>query len=155
MNIRLTRQKDLDGIKAVLDETELFPSDMLDDMVGPFLNGQECPDIWLTVEAEGEVLGFCYTVPEQLTEGTWNMLAIAVHPAKQSGGVGAELTRHLEAMLFERGQRILIVDTSSTDEFAATRRFYAKNGYAEEARIRDFWAKGDDKIIFRKALNND
>lgn len=28
-----------------------------------------------------------------------------------------------------------------------------QNGYDEEARIRDFYGAGDDKIIFRKSLN--
>ena len=46
----------------------------------------------------------------------------------------------------------MIVDTSGTDDFAMTRKFYSQNGYEEEARIRDFWADGDDKVIFRKAL---
>ena len=57
-----------------------------------------------------------------------------------------------EQHLRSKGQRNLIVDTSGTDDFALTRRFYAQNGYEEEAPIRDFWAAGDDKVIFRKAL---
>jgi len=44
------------------------------------------------------------------------------------------------------------VETSGTADFAATRRFYRQNGYEEEGRIRDFWAAGDDKVIFRKPL---
>lgn len=152
MTIRPTQLKDIAGLKIVLDETELFPSDMLEEMLHGFLLDEDCPDIWLTAEIGGEVVGFCYAVPEQLTEGTWNMLAIAIHPGKQGAGIGKDLTKHLEAMLAESGQRILIVDTSGTDSFAATRRFYSNNGYAEEARIRDFWSDGDDKVIFRKAL---
>lgn len=50
------------------------------------------------------------------------------------------------------GVRILLADTSGTEDFAATRGFYAAKGYTEEARIRDFWAAGDDKVTFRKAL---
>jgi hypothetical protein len=36
--------------------------------------------------------------------------------------------------------------------FERTRAFYAKNGYDQEARIRDFYKSGEDKIVFRKAL---
>lgn len=68
-------------------------------------------------------------------------------------GCGGAIAKHLEAELKERGQRILIADTSGTDEFAQTREFYRKNGYAEEARIRDFWAAGDDKVVFWKSLS--
>ena len=66
--------------------------------------------------------------------------------------MGAALRHAAEQHLKEIGQRILIVDTSGTDDFALTRKCCAQNGYEEEARIRDFWAEGDDKVIFRKAL---
>lgn len=42
---------------------------------------------------------------------------------------------------------------SGLDSFELTRSFYRKNGYDEEARIRDFYRAGDDKIVFRKALD--
>lgn len=39
-------------------------------------------------------------------------------------------------------------------EFEYVRGFYRQHGYEEEARIRDFYAEGADKIIFRKALSS-
>ena len=80
------------------------------------------------------------------------MLAIAILPKRQGGGKGGAIVAALEAHLAESGNRVLIADTSGTDDFAQTREFYRKNGYVEEARIRDFWAEGDDKIVFWKAL---
>lgn len=59
---------------------------------------------------------------------------------------------YTERFLKERNQRILIIDTSSLDSYEGTRQFYLKNQYELEARIRDFWNEGEDKIIFRKAL---
>lgn len=61
--------------------------------------------------------------------------------------------RHVEQMLAERGERVLLVETSGTEDFEYVRAFYRKNGYEEEARIREFYAAGVDKIIFRKMLN--
>lgn len=152
MKIRSTKRDDIAALQEVLTGTRLFPSETLPDMVGGFLTDDENHDIWLTCEANGKAIGFCYAAPEELAEGTWNMLAIAVLPTRQGKGNGGAIARHLEAELKERGQRILIADTSSADEFAKTREFYRKNGYTEEARIRDFWAAGDDKIVFWKSL---
>lgn len=42
--------------------------------------------------------------------------------------------------------------TSGLASFERTRAFYRKCGYDEEARIRDFYRAGDDKIVYRKAL---
>ncbi len=144
---------DVAALQEVLNGTELFPSEMLPDMVNSFLSDEESSEIWLTCEVDGNPVGFCYAVPEELAEGAWNMLAIAVLPTQQGGGLGSAISMHLETELKERGQRILIVDTSGTEEFKQTREFYRKNGYTEEARIRDFWATGDDKIVFWKSLN--
>lgn len=153
MKIRPTKQGDIVALQEVLKGTELFPSEMLPDMVSGYLTDDESTDIWLTCEAKGKAIGFCYAVPEELAEGAWNMLAIAVLPTQQGGGCGGAIAKHLEAELRERGQRILIADTSGANEFARTREFYRKNGYTEEARIRDFWATGDDKIVFWKSLS--
>lgn len=152
MNIRPTKQEDITALKLVLDGTGLFPSEMLPDMVGGFLADPESDDVWLTCDNEGTAIGFCYAAPEQLAEGTWNMLAIAVLPSEQGGGCGGAIVRELEAVLRKRGERVLIADTSGTDDFAQTRDFYRKNGYTEEARIRDFWAAGEDKVVFWKSL---
>ncbi len=148
MKVRPTISADIPALQRVLKGTDLFPAEMLPDMFG----NTEAHDLWLTCVRDDEPVGFCYTVPEQLAEGAWNMLAIAVLPVCQGSGAGRLLTRALEARLRESGQRIVLADTSGTDEFKRTRAFYRGNGYEEEARIRDFWAEGDDKVTFRKAL---
>ncbi len=140
------------ALQATLNATDLFPSDMLPDMLAPFLAGKEDTQHWLTCEKDDHAIGFCFAKGEEMTDGTWNMLAIAVHPDHQGSGAGAALTQAMEQTLKATNARVLIVDTSGTEDFASTRQFYAKNGYDEEARIRDFWAAGDDKVIFHKAL---
>ena len=146
-----TIHDDIGGLTAVLDGTGLFPSEMLADMLAPALSG-DTDALWLTCHIGQEAVGFCYTQPEELADGTWNMLALAIHPDLQGQGLGAALVRKAEQDLKDRRQRILIVETSGTDDFVLTRKFYAQNGFEEEARIRDFWADGDDKVIYRKAL---
>ena len=59
---------------------------------------------------------------------------------------------HLEQTLAARGERVLLVETSSLPGFAAARAFYTKLGYDQEARIREFYQAGEDKIVFRKQL---
>ena len=82
------------------------------------------------------------------------MLALAVLPQLQGNGAGAALTRALEERLRQTGQRILLAETSGTDAFDGTRAFYTRLGYRAEARIRDYWGAGDDKVVFTKALSD-
>lgn len=149
--IRPTTRADLPALQTVLDGTELFPSAMLPDMIDPHLVG-ESEAVWLTCEGGGAPIGLCFATPETFTEGTWNMLALGVLPARQGKGAGTALVVALEERLRAEGQRILIADTSGAPAFERTRAFYRRNGYEEEARIRDFWAAGDDKVTFRRAL---
>jgi GNAT superfamily N-acetyltransferase len=152
MKVRPTESHDIAALQLVLEGTELFPSVMLPDMINGFLSGQAPDEIWLTCEWNGTSIGFCYAVQEELTEGTYNMLAIAVLPSVQSKGAGSAIISALEEMLRDQGHRILIADTSGADEFAKTRAFYEMKGYTQEARIRDFWSAGNDKIVYWKAL---
>ena len=142
---------DIADLQAVVKQTQLFPSEMLPDMLAAS-RAEDGMALLLTCHLDGVAVGLCYAVPEDLADGTWNMRALAVRPDQQGKRLGTALVASAEQHLKAKGQRILIVDTSGTDDFALTRAFYAKNGYDEEARIRDFWAEGDDKVVFRKAL---
>ncbi|MEO1019796.1 MAG: GNAT family N-acetyltransferase [Pseudomonadota bacterium] len=150
-NIRSVTSRDMGALKAVIDANGLFPSDMVDEMISGYFNNEEGCGFWLTYD-DGGPIAVAYCAPEQMTEGTWNLYLIAVHPDRQGEGCGASMLRHIEHMLAVRGERVLLVETSGLASFARTRAFYRKNGYQEEARIREFYQAGEDKIIFRKAL---
>lgn len=152
-SIKQTIKDDLPALCAILDATELFPREMLPDMIADYLAGDPPDAVWLTAREGETVAGFCYTVPEEMAEGAWNMLAIAVDPSRQGAGIGGALTHALETEQRTRGARILIADTSGDAGFAATRGFYVAKGYDEEARIRDFWGAGDDKVTYWKSLS--
>lgn len=149
--IRLLRPEDLSALRAVIDATALFPGEMLDDMAAPWLAGEDVEARWLTYDP-GRPAAVAYHVPERMTDGTYNLLLIAVHPELHGQGVGAALMRRVESDLAARGARVLLVETSGLPAFERTRRFYRHIGYDEEARIREFYAAGEDKVVFRKAL---
>lgn len=151
LNIRPITAADLPALRGLIDATGLFPGELLDGMTSACLAGATDGEIWLTVDDGGPVaVGYC--APERMTQGTWNMLLIAVHPERQRHGIGAALMRHVEALLRHQGARVLLVETSGLPAFARTRAFYQRLGYAEEARIREFYQAGEDKVIFRKVL---
>jgi len=121
-------------------------------MLADYLNDNSNSDrFWLTDDDDGPV-GVAYCALEPMTQGTWNLLLIAVRPDCQGQGRGKALMRYVEETLTARGARLLLVETSGLASFDRTREFYRKCGYSEEARIRDFYKAGDDKIVYRKAL---
>lgn len=150
-NIRKVLREDLPALKAVIDTSGLFPSEFLDDMITSYFHEDNNTECWFTY-VEKEPIAVAYFAPERLTSGTYNLYLIAVHADYQGKSIGKSLMAFIEQFLKERGERILLVETSGLPSFERTRAFYFNNGYIQEACIREFYAAGEDKIVFWKAL---
>lgn len=151
IRIRMLAATDTAGVEHVLETSGLFPPDLLGPMVAPYLD-RTARDIWLAATRANSIVGFAYAAPERMTDGTWNLLAIAVDKVAQGQGIGRQIVAHLEQMLQAQIQRLLLVETSGLADYDDTRRFYRTIGYAEVARIPDFYQAGEDKLVFCKAL---
>lgn len=152
LTIRKIGKNDIHHLKGVLDSIELFPSEILEDMISDFFNNPETNEIWFTATDNDVPISIGYCAPEKLTEGTFNLYAIGVKADIQGKGIGNKMMKYLEEQLIQQGERILIVETSGTADFKLTRKFYENLDYTKEATIRDFWNEGDDKVIFWKKL---
>ncbi len=86
------------------------------------------------------------------TIGTFDLYWIAVHNDLRSKGLGALLQKETEARIRLLGGRRVFAETSGREQYEPTRRFYVKLGYKAEARLADFYAPGDDKVIYGMTL---
>jgi ribosomal protein S18 acetylase RimI-like enzyme len=113
---------------------------------------ESCEDyLFLGAFTPEEVLvGYACWGPTPATDRTWDLYWIAVDTALQGAGIGTILLEEVERRLAGQHARMLIAETSSRSDYAATRGFYGRRGYTEAARVRDFYAPGDDRIIFVK-----
>ena len=109
-------------------------------------------NFWVEREA-GLVRGFVCFGPRALTQGTYDLYWIAVNPAVQGHGVGKKLMVEAEKQIVFQGGRLVIVETSGLPKYEPTRAFYLVAGYSLEARICNFYAPGDDLVIFTKDLS--
>ncbi|MEM7578450.1 MAG: GNAT family N-acetyltransferase [Cyanobacteria bacterium P01_A01_bin.80] len=155
LTIRPAKPDDVDVIINLADAIALFEGDELEELSG-MLAGYFDGSLgeghsWIVCEDDG-VVGVAYFAPEQYAYGVYNLYFIAVHPKHQGKGYGSAILNHVEQTLISLGERLLLVETSGLPNFQKTRKFYYKQGYEEEAKIRDYYKPGDDKIIFRKAL---
>jgi ribosomal protein S18 acetylase RimI-like enzyme len=101
----------------------------------------------------GELVGYACFGPTPCTAGTYDLYWIAVAPAAQNAGVGTQLLQEVERRLARADARLVIIETSSQPLYTATRAFYERRGYAEVARVPDFYAEGDDRLIFAKRIH--
>ena len=153
--IRYATYDDKKAIIAIAEAINLFNPQELEafgDLLTEYFDGKLDSDHFWIIYEDGAIMGVAYYAPEPYASGTWNIYFIAVHPQHQGQGYGTKLLSYVEQALTKRGERLLLVETSGLPNFERTRAFYRKQGYEEEARIREFYKAGDDKIIFRKVL---
>jgi GNAT superfamily N-acetyltransferase len=104
----------------------------------------------VTSEHEGRIIGFAYYAPAAMTDRTWYLYWIAVAKPTHARGVGSKLLHHAEEEIRRSGGRILLIETSSLPHYDLTRRFYHKHGYDRACVLQDYYADGDDLVVFRK-----
>lgn len=129
--------------------------DGLRDILHGFHAGTSSPkhQLHLAVdEDDSRALGVVFFGPDLMTDGKWDLWMIAVVPDQQNRGVGGGLLSFTERRVRDAGGRLLIIETSSQQKYDRTRAFYARHGFAEVARIPDFYADGDAKVICWKHL---
>ncbi len=106
----------------------------------------------VTFDEAGKILGYAYYAPAAMTDRTWYLYWIAVTPRRQGHGIGGKLLEHAEHDIGHRGGRLLLIETSSLEHYGLTRKFYTKHRYKIAAVVGDFYADGDDMMVFGKRL---
>lgn len=150
--IRPASGEDLDTLSGLVEKVALMPGDMLAQSMAPYFDDARENELCMIAELDREIVGFYYARQEEMADKVWNMLIIAIDSDQQSKGLGRQLIAHLEQTLREQNNRILIVDTSSDEQFIGTQQFYKTLGYKLTATIPNFWMDGEDKITFIKQL---
>jgi GNAT superfamily N-acetyltransferase len=146
--------QDCERVKKLVSNTGVFSQDEIEcagELVSDTLSGREVY-YFLFARYGDSLAGYsCYgEVP--LTESGFDLYWIAVDPSSKGTGLAAEILDKTEDAVRKRGGTHLYAETSSTPHYEAARRFYLKNGFIEAARLKDFYKKGDDKVIYSKAL---
>ncbi|MGH7443841.1 MAG: GNAT family N-acetyltransferase [Longimicrobiales bacterium] len=104
------------------------------------------------IAPDGTLAGYVMYGATPCTAGTWDIYWIAVAAELQRAGIGTLLIDEVERRL--RGvARMILVETSGQPLYAATRAFYERRGYNEVARVPDFYADGDDRVILARRVS--
>lgn len=126
--VRAAAADDVVPIHALAVDNAMFaPDDIAGfaEMLQGYLDGSLDRHRWIVADdAAGRVVGAAYYAPEPFADRLWNLYFLAVHPGEHRKGIGTLLTSHVEESLRTAGSqvaRVLIVETSSTDEYWSAR----------------------------------
>jgi ribosomal protein S18 acetylase RimI-like enzyme len=107
----------------------------------------------LAVDCDGRLVGWICWGATPCTVGTYDLYWMAVDPALHGSGIGSALLREMEQRLAGVA-RLVVVETAGRADYRATRGFYEARGYRAVGVIPDFYAPGDDQVIYLKALSS-
>jgi len=156
LDIRDSIKGDREPIMAAARSTGFFRDDeiviateVLDEALAKGTNGHYRS---FTALAGGRPVGWVCHGPTPCTLGTFDIYWVLVGADARGRGIGKALMHHAENDIRRRGGRLAIIETNGRAFYEPTRQFYLHAGYHEAARVADFYAPGDDKIVYAKRL---
>lgn len=164
ITIRPLRRDDRASIERILRATKAFlEAEVLCalELIDIYLNNAEQKDYQLAcaVDAADQPAGYVCYGPTPMTFGTYDLYWIAADPAWHGRGVGSLLIEYVERQVCQPTPlsatgpaRLLVIETSSLPRYEAARRLYQRHHYREVARIPDFYADGDDRVLYTKRV---
>ncbi len=157
MPIRRFEKSDVLPLTEIVKATNVFRPEEIDVAVELMEITAEKPNdeeyiLFTSVDESGSVLGYYCVGPTPMTVSTFDLYWIAVDPRRHGKGVGHQLLEHCESLVKSKGGTLIMVETSSLPKYAATNHFYKRHQYTESARVKAYYAAGDDLIVYSKHL---
>lgn len=155
LDLRPPLETDLVRAREIVAAAGIFRDEEIEIAVEVLADAVAAPgDDYFAIGAhDGRALrGFVCYGPTPGTLATWDLYWIAVDPALHRQGVGRQLLEACENSVAERGGSLIVIETSSREDYHPTRMFYEANGYAATAHVRGYYAPDDDLVIYTKSL---
>jgi GNAT superfamily N-acetyltransferase len=153
---RKVEEEDGRRVRGVVQSTGFFSAEEADiavELVVERLSaGPESGYDFLFAELGGGMAGYSCWGRIPGTASSYDLYWIVVRQDLRGRGIGRELMARTEDLIAEAGGTRVYIETSSRGQYESTRSFYGKCGYEAEAVLKDFYAPGDGKVIYRKVL---
>jgi GNAT superfamily N-acetyltransferase len=150
------RPRDCEVVRRLVAETGFFRQDEVGvavELVEEHLaKGPASGYHFVFAEIGGSSAGYACYGPIACTVASYDLFWIAVAPPFQRQGLGKLLMRAVESRVAKAGGARIYIDTSGRLQYAPTRAFYERSGFRCDARLVDFYAPGDDRVIYVKPL---
>ncbi len=151
-----TRPDDEAAVRAIVAGTGFFRDDEIEiaaELVRDRIErGAASGYEFIFADTPGGTVGYACFGLIGCTIGSYDLYWIAVAPDAQGAGLGRRLLGEVERRVSAVGGRHLYAETSGTQRYEPTRRFYTSAGFTAAAELPDFYAPGDSKVIYRKAI---
>lgn len=157
MRIRPLMAKDRQMLQEMVIGVGVFTKEEVEvamELIDIVLQNEHQKDykIVCAVDDQDRPLGYICYGPVPMTQGTFDLYWIVIHPEVQGRNIGPSLMDYLEQEVKRVGGRMILADTSSISSYDKAQRFYRGEGFQEVARIADYYWEGNDRITYCKKI---
>lgn len=149
-------KRDIQSIRDIVVSTGFFYDHEVEiavELVIERLNlGEDTGYYFVFAEEDGITVAYSCFGPITMSKTSFDLYWMAVHNDLRGKGIGKQLLRETFNQARIMNCKIIIAETSGLPHYAPTRAFYDSTGFELEARLKDFYAEGDDKLFYTKRI---
>ena len=150
---------DLENVRRILASTGFFDQapdeiSVALELVRTALDGGNTVENYrcLFAEEDGETVGYVCFARVPCSLATFEIYWLAVDNARRGQGRGKQIIARALDEMRGKGAKKVVLCTAGRAQDLPTQKFYESRGFVCEARIKDYFAPGDDELVYTLAL---
>jgi ribosomal protein S18 acetylase RimI-like enzyme len=152
----IPEKRDINRVREIIESTKFFYNHEVEiavELVAERLElGESTGYQFVFAEVDGVTVAYSCFGSIEMSTTSWDLYWIATHNDFRGKGIGRKLLDETSRVAKNMGCKILIAETSGLPHYEPTRAFYISNNFTLEARLKDFYTDGDDKLFYTKRI---
>jgi GNAT superfamily N-acetyltransferase len=148
--------RDIERVREIVESTSFFYDHEVEiaaELVAERLDyGESTGYYFVFAEAGGITVAYSCFGPITMSKTSFDLYWIATHNDYRGKGIGRRILEETCEQARSMGCSIIIAETSGLPHYEPTRAFYLSNKFELEARLKDFYAMGDDNLFYTKRI---
>lgn len=148
-------KRDIETIRDILSSTGFFEEapdeiDVAVELAEKALADGNSPENYdfVFLDDGEKTVGYACFARVPCTVASFEIYWIAVHNDCRGRGLGKQLMKEVVRSVKGFGATKLVLQTAGREQYLPTQKFYQACGFKEEARLKNYYAAGDDCLIY-------
>lgn len=147
---------DIKRVTEIVESTKFFYEHEIEiaaELVKERLeSGESTGYYFVFADLDGITVAYSCYGPISMSKTCFDLYWIATHNSYRGRGIGKQLLEETFRHAGNMGCKIIIAETSGLEHYSPTRAFYINNKFELEARLKDFYDEGDDKLFYTRRI---
>jgi GNAT superfamily N-acetyltransferase len=149
-------KRDIKRVMEIVESTGFFHDHEVEvavELITERLShGESTGYYFVFAEVDEVTVAFSCYGPISMSKTSFDLYWIAAHNDFRGKGIGRQLLEETYRQARSIGCKIIIAETSGLEHYSPTRAFYSSNNFELEARLKNFYDEGDDKLFYTKRI---